>query len=218
MGTTSPDNIRFPDGLFPVNISADLENLAEDVQNALIKGARSGTSSERTTMTSIVPDGSLWQDTNGIRMLWRKQGSTWVPAVWRWGGTTTQMNSFTQAPVGFEWYNTTTQDNYIRKGGSWVLGQVRASGWIQMPATGILPSIATGVYGTTLNVLVPYVVDSSRERILLTMETIGNGWGIGQQVGAGTVVGGNTDMRMRFIQIASGASQAPRIFWEVRPI
>lgn len=126
MATTSPDNLRTPNPGDPYNLVPDLQTLAQDVQDALTRRANvfTGTSSQRTAFTSTATNGMLWQDTNDIKMIWRKDGSAWVPAVWRWGGTTAQMNSFTQAPAGFEWYNTTDNSEYVRSGGAWLGGWV----------------------------------------------------------------------------------------------
>lgn len=140
MATTSPDNLRTPDPGDPYNLVPDLQTLAQDVQDALTRRANvfNGTSSQRTAFTSTATNGMLWQDTNGIKMIWRKDGSAWVPAVWRWAGTTAQMNGFTQAPDGFEWYNTTDNSDYVRLGGAWV---ARKTPWVVVPLrSGISPS------------------------------------------------------------------------------
>lgn len=78
-----------------------------------------GTAAQRTAFLSTAVNGMLWQDTDSIKMIWRKDGAAWVPAVWRWSGTTAQMNAFTQAPNGFEWFNTTDNGDYVRLGGVW---------------------------------------------------------------------------------------------------
>lgn len=133
MATTSPDNLRTPDPGDPYNLVPDLATFAGDVQAALIlrdNTVQSGTASQRTAFTSSATDGWLWQDTDGIKMIWRKDGAAWVPAVWRWSGTTTQMNAFA-APNGFEWFNTTDNTDYVRLGGAWKGGWLtctRASG------------------------------------------------------------------------------------------
>lgn len=122
MATTSPDTLRTPDPGDSYNLVADLAILGQDVQNALTlrANAYTGTVSQRTAFTSTATDGMLWQDTDGIKMIWRKDGAAWVPAVWRWSGTTAQMNGFTQAPNGFEWFNTADNSEYVRLGGAWV--------------------------------------------------------------------------------------------------
>lgn len=141
MATTSPDNLRTPDPGDPYNLVADLATFANDVQSALSARANAykGTASARAAFVGTATDGMLWQDTDSIKMIWRKDGAAWVPAVWRWGGTTTEMNSFS-APNGFEWFNTTDGYKYDRVSGSWVVetiyakagatgGPVFASGW-----------------------------------------------------------------------------------------
>ena len=84
--------------------------------------AYKGTAAQRTAFLSTAVDGMLWQDTDGIKMIWRKDGAAWVPAVWRWSGTTAQMTAFTQAPNGFEWFNTTDNSDYVRLSGAWTRG------------------------------------------------------------------------------------------------
>lgn len=120
--TTSPDNIPAPSLTDPYALTQDMLALADGVQSALNRRANAykGTISQRTAFTTAQL-GTLWQDTDGIKMLWRKDGAAWVPAVWRWSGSTTQMNGFTQAPAGFEWYNITDTLTYTRSGGSWVV-------------------------------------------------------------------------------------------------
>lgn len=121
MATTSPDNLRTPDPGDSYNLVPDLATFAGDVQAALIlrdNTVQSGTASQRTAFTSTAPDGFLWQDTDGIKMIWRKDGAVWVPAVWRWSGSNTQMTGFAP-PDGFEWFNTTDNNDYVRLSGAW---------------------------------------------------------------------------------------------------
>ena len=126
MATTSPDNLRTPNPGDSYNLVPDLATLANDVQAALLtRSARFGTAAQRADFLSTAPVGFLWQDTDGIGMLWKKSGAAWVPAVWRWSGTTAQMNAFTQAPNGFEWFNTSDSANYTRFSGVWSRGLAR---------------------------------------------------------------------------------------------
>lgn len=104
--------------------------MAGTIDNALdlYGNALRGTASQRAAFLSTAADGMLWQDTDGIRMIWRKDGALWVPAVWRWRGTTAQMNSFgANAPDGFEWFSTTDNSEYVRVGGAWL------GGWVDIP-------------------------------------------------------------------------------------
>lgn len=120
MATTSPDNIRTPNAGDQYALVQDLGVMADSIQSALTKRANTfqGTAAQRTAFTSTATNGMLWQDTDGIKMIWRKDGSSWAPAVWRWSGTTTQMNSFA-APDGFEWFSTTDNSEYVRLTGAW---------------------------------------------------------------------------------------------------
>lgn len=124
MPLTSNWNIWTPDDADNYDFIVDSAATAQTVDDALtaVASAFRGTVAERTAFTSTAVDGMLWQDTDGIKMIWRKNGVAWVPAVWRWSGTTAQMNAFTQAPIGFEWFNSSDSFSYIRESGSWKKG------------------------------------------------------------------------------------------------
>lgn len=119
MATTSPDNLLTPDAGDQYALVQDLGLLADSVQDALNLRANAviGTVAERGSFANPVA-GMLWQDTDGIKMIWRYDSGSWVPAIWRWGGTTAQMNSFSP-PDGFEWFNTTDNGEYVRLSGVW---------------------------------------------------------------------------------------------------
>lgn len=121
MATTTPDNLRTPDPGIPYNLVADLATLASDTQEALKKRANLyvGTAAQRAAFTTAAP-GVAWKDTDGIKMLWFREGTTWVPAVWQWAGSAAQMNAFTEAPVGFTWFNTTASANFHRTSSTWI--------------------------------------------------------------------------------------------------
>lgn len=91
MATTSPDDLRTPDPTDSYNLVSDLQTLASDVQNALTRRANSyrGTSTQRIAFTSAAPEGSLWQDTNLQKTLWRKEGASWVRVISLAAGTGT---------------------------------------------------------------------------------------------------------------------------------
>lgn len=149
MATTSPDNIRTPNAGDQYALVQDLGVMADSIQSALTKRANTfqGTAAQRTAFTSTATNGMLWQDTDGIKMIWRKDGSSWAPAVWRWSGTATQMNSFA-APDGFKWYSTTDNSEYVRLGGVWRGGKGTIT-----PGPGVTlvtPSIRKTTYGTAL--------------------------------------------------------------------
>lgn len=73
------------DGIWSPNVddnfrpSSDLATMASTVQSALEKRANSytGTTSQRTAFTTDAPEGTLWSDTNGEKILWIKQGTGW---------------------------------------------------------------------------------------------------------------------------------------------
>lgn len=121
----TPKGIVTPDASSPYNLITDLNTLASTTDAAI--ATQKGTASQRTAATAGASAGTLWQDTDGIKMIWRKDGAAWVPAVWRWSGTTAQMNAFTQAPQGFVWFNSSDNSDYFRIGGAWrrQMGAVR---------------------------------------------------------------------------------------------
>lgn len=119
---TTARGIWTPSDTDAVDFTTDLATMAGTIDNALdlYGNALRGTASQRAAFLSTAVDGMLWQDTDGIRMIWRKDGALWVPAVWRWRGTTAQMNSFgANAPDGFEWFSTTDNSDYVRLAGAW---------------------------------------------------------------------------------------------------
>lgn len=107
------------------NLVGDLATTASAVDDALtvVGTARRGTTAQRIAFAATSQNGMLWQDTDSIKMLWRRDSTVsgnWTPAVTRWTGTTAQMNTFAaSAPNGFEWGNTTDNAQYIRTGGVW---------------------------------------------------------------------------------------------------
>lgn len=88
MALTSPDNIWTPDGSDNYSLVTDLAATASSVQNALTRRANSytGTTTERTAFTADAPEGTLWSDTNGEKILWIKQGASWQ-GVWSGANT-----------------------------------------------------------------------------------------------------------------------------------
>lgn len=141
---TTARGIWTPSDTDAVDFTTDLATMAGTIDNALdlYGNALRGTASQRAAFLSTAVDGMLWQDTDGIRMIWRKDGALWVPAVWRWRGTTAQMNSFgANAPDGFEWFSTTDNSDYVRLGGVW-----RGGGFL---LTGPSTTSQSGISGAT---------------------------------------------------------------------
>ena len=151
MATTSPDNLRTPNPGDPYNLVADLATLASDTQVALnkkVSNLLTGTAAQRVAATGTATAGMLWQDTDGTKMIWRKDGAAWVPAVWRWSGTSSQRTGFTQAPDGFEWFNTTDNSEYVRLGGVWYKSRIESSAsYVGANITGPAIIVKTGVSG-----------------------------------------------------------------------
>ena len=121
---TTARGIWTPSDTDAVDFTTHLATMANTIETALNSGANAskGTAAQRAAFLSTATAGWLWQDTDGIRMIWKRGSSAWEPAVWLWSGTTAQMNAFTQAPDGFEWFSTTDNSKYVRLGGAWVGG------------------------------------------------------------------------------------------------
>ena len=97
MATTSPDNIWTPDSGDNYDYVIDSAATAASIQNALTSRANSyiGTTSQREAFTATAPEGTLWSDTNGEKILWIKQGASWQRV---WSGP--------ERGRVFEWLNT----------------------------------------------------------------------------------------------------------------
>lgn len=90
MATTSPDNIWSPDSDDQYTPTVDLAAMADSVQDAITSNVNTLQSQINTKANSYVgpgwarlalpnpPQGTLWQDTDGERKLWVREGSTWV--------------------------------------------------------------------------------------------------------------------------------------------
>lgn len=159
----TPKGIVTPDASSPYNLIPDLNTLASTADAAI--STQKGSSTQRTTALAGAPEGTLWQDTDGIKMIWRKDGSAWVPAVWRWAGTTAQMNAFTQAPNGFQWFDVSTSTSFLRLGASW-----RSTA----PVGGNVTVTTSSSAGATVNVTLPAGRFSAPPYILVT-KTAGTG-------------------------------------------
>ena len=83
MATTSPDNIWTQDSADNYDLVIDAAATAASVQAALTARANSytGTTTQREAFTATAPEGTLWSDTNGDKILWIKQGASWQ-RVW----------------------------------------------------------------------------------------------------------------------------------------
>lgn len=78
MATTS-DGIWTPNQGDDYNLVADLGTMASTIQDALDTRANAyrGTSAQRNTFTNSAPEGTIWVDTNGEKIVWVKQGNSW---------------------------------------------------------------------------------------------------------------------------------------------
>lgn len=83
MATTNPDLLPSPDLPSQYAPIQAFNNLAAATQAALIRRANMylGTSSERTSFTAQAPEGAWWQDTNGDKGVYVKQGTAWSERV-----------------------------------------------------------------------------------------------------------------------------------------
>ncbi len=154
---TTARGIWTPSDTDAVDFTTHLATMAGTIDTAITNGlntigaganAFKGTAAQRTAFLSTAVNGMLWQDTDSIKMIWRKDGAAWVPAVWRWSGTTSQMNAFTQAPNGFEWFNTTDNSDYVRLGGVWYKSRIESSAsYVGANIAGPAIIVKTGVSG-----------------------------------------------------------------------
>lgn len=80
MATTSPDNLYSPDSSDPYALTQDLGAMQDSVQSALVRRANAyvGTSAQRNAFTSA-PVGTIWSDTNGSRLVYKRGASSWEP-------------------------------------------------------------------------------------------------------------------------------------------
>lgn len=74
------DGIVSPSNGDKLKLVQDLGTMAASVQEALYKRANSykGTSSQRMAFLPQAVEGEIWKDTDGIKGLWSKQGTSWV--------------------------------------------------------------------------------------------------------------------------------------------
>lgn len=125
MPIVSPGGIVTPADSDGWDLTTDLATMATSIDSAVSAAsaganAFKGTASDRGLFTSTATPGMLWQDTNGIGMIWKRGISGWVPAVWRWVGTTAQRGAFTDAPDGMYWKDTDgSQFEWVRTSGVW---------------------------------------------------------------------------------------------------
>lgn len=98
MATTSPDNIWTPNSSEDYDYVIDAAATATSVQNALTRRANSyvGTTAERAAFTASAPEGTLWSDTNGDKILWIKKGASWQGV---WSGANTILIDGVQYPA-----------------------------------------------------------------------------------------------------------------------
>ena len=215
---TTARGIWSPSDTDNVDFTTHLATMAATIDLAIgeVANAQRGTASQRNSQSASMATGVLWQDTDGIRMIWRKDGAVWLPATWAWAGSVAQMNAFGQAPNGFSWTDTATGKNYIKLSGAWVerKSQVLAWGLVTM-STGTLPAVpsSSGNYGATVNFTVPTTFGAG-EGILVRAVAVGTGFGTLSQVGLGTVSGPNTIVPCRFTQFGSNAPQNVTVLWE----
>lgn len=82
MPATEPDGIVHPgDGLY--NYSADMAATASSVQTALNRRANAwrGTGAERAAFLNEAPEGALWTDNDGNKVLHMKRNGKWWPEI-----------------------------------------------------------------------------------------------------------------------------------------
>lgn len=82
MATTSPDNLFSPNPTDNYNLIADWATSMQSVQTALTRRANMyvGTSAQRNAFTTAL-EGVHWQDTDGQKREYVRQGSSWVDVL-----------------------------------------------------------------------------------------------------------------------------------------
>lgn len=155
LGIVSPND---PDNY---DLVVDLAAMGVSIDTAIQKygNVQKGTAAQRAAAGTSADNGSLWIDTDGAKMPWRRDSSVtgnWAPAVGRWQGTTAQRNLVTTAPPGMEWFDTTSSLLFRWMGSSWgasspVSGSVPASSNL----TGVTAiSFPTGYFSAPPKVIV----------------------------------------------------------------
>jgi len=196
MTTTSPDSLRTPDNSDAYNLVADLATLASDVQAALVARANTykGTASARASFTTA-PNGTLWQDTDGNKGLYRKDTSAWATVVVEEYGTSTERGSIT--PYFGQMWTDTNGSKYSWKGatdGSWR----KRSGRIAV-ADGAWDTTSGSTAGRTISVDIPTVIESGES--ILIQQISGNGfYSFISQQSVGSSSGGVTPVSFRQMQ------------------
>lgn len=197
MTTTSPDSLRTPDNSDAYNLVADLATLASDVQAALVARANSykGTASARASFTTA-PNGTLWQDTDGNKGLYRKDTSAWVTVAVEEYGTSTDRAAIT--PYFGQMWTDTNGSKYAWKGstaGAWR----RRSGRVVV-ADGAWAYTEGSTAVRSISVNIPTVIESGES--ILIQQIGGNGfYSIISQQSVGTSADGVTPVSFRQIQV-----------------
>lgn len=215
MTTTSPDSIRTPDNGDAYNLVADLATMASDVQDALIERANAykGTATNRAAFTTA-PNGTLWQDTDSGKNLYRMDAGTWVniiPAVAKEYGTVSERNAIT--PTFGQLWTDTDSNKYTWKGdsdGNWR----RRSGRITISSAAWA---ATGVdsAGRRTNITVPTSWESG-ESIIINMHNGGTGYNFISQYSISASAGGNTTVGLQLMQLLNNSAlQSVTVWWEL---
>ena len=212
MTTTSPDNLRTPNNTDAYNLVADLATLASDTQAALIARANAykGTGTQRAAFTTA-PNGTLWQDTDGNKGLYRKDTSGWVTVVVEEYGTSTDRGAITPY-FGQRWVDT-NGSKYAWKGstaGSWR----RASGRVAISA-GVWDVTSGSTAARTVSVNIPTTIESGES--ILIQQLTGNGYySVVSQQSVGTSSGGVTPVSFRQVQLLNtSADNGITIAWQI---
>lgn len=212
MTTTSPDSLRTPDNSDAYNLVADLATLASDVQAALVARANTykGTASARASFTTA-PNGTLWQDTDGNKGLYRKDTSAWATVVVEEYGTSTERGSIT--PYFGQMWTDTNGSKYSWKGatdGSWR----KRSGRITV-ADGAWDTTSGSTAGRTVSVDIPTVIESG-ESILIQQITGNSYYSFITQQSVGSSSGGVTPVSFRQMQfLNTTADNGVTLSWQL---
>lgn len=83
MPATTGSDIAYPAGFSPYNYTVDMAAMANSVQLALDDQANCwrGTAADRNARLNQLPEGALWADTDGAKVLHQKRGGIWWPEI-----------------------------------------------------------------------------------------------------------------------------------------
>lgn len=198
MPIVTADGITTPDYNSSGDIVPALTTMGATIQTALDTRANSyrGTSSEREAFRTAAPEGTLWADTNGPKVLWQKRGSNWVRIHPEWDSG--WVTNFIRAQSG--WKVRTDTTNNIRRIGDWVninCTFTRTGGTISVPATGDITNVTVAILNVAWRPAYWQAVHSGESGRLAAFSLGSNGHVRLNAVGGTANIGTNSNFSIR---------------------